>query len=87
MLAAKFNWEEKETSDKMFTILTSLSLVGTLLGNALAGRYMHKGRRATLIAGCLLAISGACFMQILVYFVFTGGSVFVQTGTGAMEVA
>ena len=87
MLAAKFDWEEKETSDKMFTILTSLSLVGTLLGNALAGRYMHKGRRATLIAGCLLAISGACFMQILVYFVFTGGSVFVQTGTGAMEVA
>mmetsp|Transcript_24454 Transcript_24454/g.32768 ORF Transcript_24454/g.32768 Transcript_24454/m.32768 type:complete len:109 (+) Transcript_24454:197-523(+) len=87
LLAAKFDWSDQVTSDTMFTILTSLSLVGNLLGNAWAGRFMHNGRRKTLIIGSLLAILGACLMQVMIYTVFTGGSVLVQFGTGSMEVA
>lgn len=53
----------------------------------MAGRFMHYGRRLSIFIGCLTAILGACMMQILVYSVFTGGTVMVQFGTGVMEVA
>ena len=68
-------------------MITSLGLCGTLIGNAMAGRFMHHGRRASIFIGCITAIAGACLMQILVYWIFTGGTVFVQFGTGVMEVA
>ena len=71
----------------MFTVITSLGLTGTLIGNAMAGKFMHYGRRAAIFIGCLTAIFGALLMQVLIYNVFTGGTMLVQFGTGVMEVA
>lgn len=45
-----------------------------LLGNAMAGRFMHYGRRLSIFIGVLTAIFGAISMQILVYPVFAGGT-------------
>lgn len=87
MLAAKFNWEDRKTSDAKFTTITSLGLVGTLAGNAITGKFMKHGRRNSVFLGCVISIIGAVFMQILLYNVFITGTVLVQFGTGAMEVA
>ena len=48
---------------------------------------MHHGRRASVLIGCLVSIVGAVLMQILLYTVFTSGTILVQWGTGFMEVA
>ena len=48
---------------------------------------MQYGRRHSICCGSLIAILGAILMQILVYYVFIAGTIFVQFGTGAMEVA
>ena len=61
----------------MFTIIISLGLMGTILGNALGGKFMHYGRRASIIIGCLIGITGAIMMQVLVYSIFTSGTFLV----------
>ncbi len=53
----------------------------------MAGRFMHYGRRLSIFIGCITAILGAFMMQILVYPVFTGGSMMVQIGCGIQEAA
>ena len=40
LLAAKFSWSDQATSDEKFTVITSLGLIGTLIGNAMAGKFM-----------------------------------------------
>ena len=61
--------------------------MGTLLGNAVTGKFMKYGRRNSVFCGAIIAIIGACLMQILMYYVFISGTILVQFGTGAMEVA
>ena len=87
LLAAKFGWDDQKTSDAKFTIITSLGLMGTMIGNACAGKFMHYGRRSSIFIGCITAIVGALFMQFLQYFIFTSGTMMVQFGAGVMEVA
>ena len=58
-----------------------------LIGNALAGNFMHYGRRNFIFIGCLTGIIGAILMQVLIYPIFTSGTMLVQTGSGIMEVA
>ena len=67
LLAAKFGWDDQKISNNMFTIITSLGLMGTIIGNAMGGKFMHYGRRASIFIGCLIAIVGAILMQVLVY--------------------
>ena len=61
--------------------------MGTLLGNAVTGKFMKYGRRNSVFCGAIIAIIGACLMQILMYYVFISGTILVQFGTGTMEVA
>ena len=77
LLAAKFNWKDQATSDARFTTITTLGLAGTLVGNAVTGKFMKYGRRNSVFFGAIIAIIGACLMQILMYYVFISGTILV----------
>ena len=65
------------TSDDKFTLITSLGLIGTLIGNAMAGRFLHRGRRKSIFIGIVISVLGAFMMQVIEYPIFTGGTMLV----------
>ena len=88
LIAAKKDWTTKAQQNYNFTLLSFFTIVGMILGSAAGGKVIQFGRRRALIIGCLCAIIGALMMQVLYFFgIYITGSMFVQFGTGMMEVA
>lgn len=77
LLASKFDWQTKHDKEFHFTFLTGCTLLGVILGTASGGVLMGYGRRWAILVGVLLAILGACLMQILIFPLFATGSTLV----------
>ena len=84
LIGAKLHWESKKEAEAKIAVLTSLSILGAVVGAAFGTKFMERGRRKALIVATIMTITGNLIAQIVNWPCILVGSFIFATGLGAL---
>ena len=78
----KFGWDTKKEQENGISLLMACAIIAGLIGNALGGKLMQKGRRLILLVGTFTSTFGISLMLSTHFPVHLTGDCFYALGLG-----